>query len=129
MSPLYRKVEDSDILVVASPVFFGTVTAQLKALIDRFHCVWISRNVLKKKNASSMKRRKGVFLCAAADKRRKYFERSKKTARIFFNTVGARYAAGLFCGGVEGKGGIVSGDRGSKKAFSLGQALAGGRNR
>ena len=127
MSPVYRKVEDSDILVVAAPVFFGTVTAQLKAMIDRFHCVWISKNVLKKKSALFRKKRKGIFICAAADKKRKYFERSKKTVKIFFNTVGAGYSADLFCGGLEAKG-AARGARGiSKKALRLGKTLAARR--
>ena len=121
LSPIYRKVEDSDILVVASPVFFGNITAQLKAMIDRFHCVWISKNTLNKKTALFRKRRKGIFLCAAADKKKKYFERSKKMAKIFFNTVGVDYTADLFCGGVEAKG-TVRTSLVFKKAFRLGES-------
>lgn len=35
MDEIYEKLETSDGLVVTSPVFFGTVSAQLKALFDR----------------------------------------------------------------------------------------------
>jgi multimeric flavodoxin WrbA len=122
MSSVYRKVVDSDILVVASPVFFGNITAQLKAMIDRFHCAWISKNALKKKTALFRKRRKGIFLCAGAVKKRKYFERSKKMVRIFFNTAGADYSADLFCGGVEAKGAARAVRGISKKAFMLGES-------
>lgn len=120
MSQVYRKVGDSDILVVASPVYFGNITAQLKSMIDRFHCAWVAKNVLKKKTALSRKRRKGIFICASAEGGRKYFERSKKMAKIFFNTVNADYSADLFCPAVEARGAVMAVNGIFKKAFGLG---------
>lgn len=35
MLPVYDKLEEADAVVVSSPVYFGTMTAQLKALCDR----------------------------------------------------------------------------------------------
>jgi len=35
MAEIYETLETSDALIVSSPVFFGTVSAQLKALFDR----------------------------------------------------------------------------------------------
>ena len=35
MTGLYARLEDADAIVVASPVYFGCMTAQLKALFDR----------------------------------------------------------------------------------------------
>ncbi|KCZ72906.1 multimeric flavodoxin WrbA [Candidatus Methanoperedens nitroreducens] len=35
MEEIYRQLETSDALIVASPVYFGSVSAQLKALFDR----------------------------------------------------------------------------------------------
>lgn len=35
MQEIYDKLEESDALIVSSPVFFGSVSAQLKALFDR----------------------------------------------------------------------------------------------
>lgn len=35
MAGIYEKLEGSDALIVASPVFFGSISAQLKALFDR----------------------------------------------------------------------------------------------
>lgn len=37
MQLVYRKAMNADLLVVASPVFFYGISAQLKATIDRFH--------------------------------------------------------------------------------------------
>ena len=37
MSVIYEKMNQADMLVIASPVYFYGISAQLKAVIDRFH--------------------------------------------------------------------------------------------
>jgi len=37
MSVIYEKMNQTDMLVIASPVYFYGISAQLKAVIDRFH--------------------------------------------------------------------------------------------
>ena len=37
MSPIYEKMNQADMLVIASPVYFYGISAQLKAVIDRLH--------------------------------------------------------------------------------------------
>ena len=37
MALLYRKLRETDVLTVASPVYFYGVSAQLKAVVDRLH--------------------------------------------------------------------------------------------
>ena len=37
MSAIYDKMSQADMLVIASPVYFYGISAQLKAVIDRFH--------------------------------------------------------------------------------------------
>ena len=37
MTILYEKMSQTDMLVIASPVYFYGISAQLKAVIDRFH--------------------------------------------------------------------------------------------
>ena len=37
MAFIYEKVNQADMLVIASPVYFYGISAQLKAVIDRFH--------------------------------------------------------------------------------------------
>jgi len=35
----------SDILIIASPIFFGSLSAQAKTIIDRFQCIWLNKNM------------------------------------------------------------------------------------
>jgi len=37
MTMIYEKMSQADMLVIASPVYFYSISAQLKAVIDRFH--------------------------------------------------------------------------------------------
>ena len=37
MQMVYEKLKTADVLVIASPVYFYGISAQLKAIIDRFH--------------------------------------------------------------------------------------------
>ena len=37
MTVIYEKMSQADMLVIASPVYFYSISAQLKAVIDRFH--------------------------------------------------------------------------------------------
>lgn len=37
MAQIYEKMAKADMLVIASPVYFYSISAQLKAVIDRFH--------------------------------------------------------------------------------------------
>ncbi|MDZ4132919.1 MAG: flavodoxin family protein, partial [Dethiobacteria bacterium] len=47
MQAVYPKVIASDAMVVASPITFGSMNAQLKTFIDRFQCWWHAKYNLK----------------------------------------------------------------------------------
>lgn len=47
MQEIYKKVEECDIIALASPVYFASITAQLKAMVDRFQTLFSRRYILK----------------------------------------------------------------------------------
>lgn len=100
MKLVYAKVAAADNIVVATPLFFRNVSAQLKTMIDRFHCRWIAYNVLK--NEFPRKGRKGVFICAASDVKDKACDNARTQVKAFFNTAGFEYFDELICRGVTG---------------------------
>lgn len=101
MSPVYDKILTADGLIVASPVYFGTVSAQLKMMIDRLGCLWTAKHILKKKIARSASRR-GIFICVAGADKKEYFESAKKVIKAMFATIDVKYARDLFAGGMDG---------------------------
>lgn len=125
MRVIYEKFEEQDAFIVASPIFFGSLSAQLKAMIDRFQCGWISKYVLRKA-ASARKRRKGAFICVSGSDRPEYFENARQIIKLFFATLDIDYAGELYCGGVNTKGSVIEKLDVMKKAFDLGLALVKG---
>ncbi len=60
MTDLYPRLEDADALIVASPVYFASVPAQLKAFYDRCQPFWARVHALGGEQRSP--RRPGAFL-------------------------------------------------------------------
>lgn len=50
MNEMYREVETSDVIVFATPVYFFSMTAQLKTFIDRLYAIdyqaWIGKKIV-----------------------------------------------------------------------------------
>lgn len=95
--PLLRKAE---IIVVATPVFFYNVPAQLKALIDRSQTLW-SRRYLHKVQDPGCRWRKGFVLSLGATKGAKLFDGLVLTARYFFDAIGASHGGSLTYRSIE----------------------------
>ena len=124
MRLIYAKLSNADAIIVSSPIFFGTISAQLKAMIDRHQCSWISKYVLKKCSLSR-KMRKGAFLCVGGSGVRKFFEHAKKIVRIFFATLDIAYTHELFYPGIDDKGGILKNKKALDEAYEIGRGIVG----
>ena len=48
MALIYRKLEETDVLIMASPVYFYGISAQLKAVVDRLHTPMRNRFPVRK---------------------------------------------------------------------------------
>ena len=122
MDSLYPKLLEADGIVVASPMFFYGITAQLKALIDRCQALWARKHVLKQSWPGAG--RKGAFIAVGATKGETLFDGSIATVKYFFKTIGVEYAEELLIRGVDQKGDIQKHPSALKDAFELGQRLA-----
>ena len=60
MQGLLKKLKTCDALIIASPVYFGTVTAQLKTMIDRCQPAWAEKYIFKK--TLSQKEKRHVYI-------------------------------------------------------------------
>jgi len=121
---VYRKIDEADVLILASPVFFGSLSAQTKTMIDRFQCVWLAKNVFKKD--VFLARRTGGFICVSGARRKDFFDNAKSIVRHFFTTINVDYKRELFCPGVEKKGAVLDRPECLQAAYELGRDLASG---
>ena len=121
MQAVYKKIKEADAIVLASPVFFGSLSAQSKMMIDRFQCAWRAKYILKRDNG--YKKIPGALISVEGSSRKDFFENSKRVAKNFFATINASYKYELFCPAIEAKGDILTRPAYLKKAFSLGEKL------
>lgn len=125
LTPVYEKVRNADVVILASPIFFAGVTAQLKAMIDRFQTEWVCKYLLRRrtKDDGRWMNRKGAFICVGGHKDKKFYEPAKATVDIFFKTLDIDFSEELFFGGVEKAGDIRAVKGALQKAFKLGQHI------
>lgn len=98
---IYPLLRAADVILLASPVFFYNVTAQLKAVIDRCQTLWARKYRLKLSDPARGYR-KGFLLSAGATRGKQLFEGMKLTAQYFFDAVGAEFSGSLTYRGIEG---------------------------
>jgi multimeric flavodoxin WrbA len=90
MQEAYKILDEADIVITATPVYFHSVTAQLKAFIDRTQAVWGSKYVLKS-TIISRKRRLGFAVCTGGPPEEKsYFDCAVKVLDIFHKCINAK---------------------------------------
>jgi multimeric flavodoxin WrbA len=124
MRGLYDKLIDADVVALASPVFFYSVSAQAKAMIDRTQALWARRYMIKQDFPGG--NRQGVLLVTGATKGRLLFVGSRLVARYFFDAVNVRYAAEILVRGVDEKGAINARPEVLEQARDLGRRLGQG---
>ena len=119
------KMLDADRLIFATPIFFMTVCAQAKILIDRCQCLWAHKFVLKKPLISIAGRdRRAMVIAVGGSKSKKMFDSIRLTMKYFFDVLDMNYAASLFVNKVEDPGQIKKHPFAMKEAFRLGRQLA-----
>jgi multimeric flavodoxin WrbA len=119
MDNIYPKLISSDAIIIASPIFFYAVSAQLKALIDRCQALWARKYVLKR----DIPPKAGAFIAVGATKGKRLFEGPRLTVGYFFKSINAEYVDELLIRGVDKKGEIKEHPTALKDALELGKRL------
>jgi len=121
MQIIYKKVKEADVIIIASPIFFGSLSAQMKMMIDRFQCVWKAKYIFKKDLYK--RKRIGGFICVQASKKRNFFNNAKTIVKNLFSVIDVEYKEELFCPGVDEKGEILKHPEFLNQAFELGKRI------
>jgi len=122
MQSIYKRIDEADAIILASPIFFGSLSAQMKTMIDRFQCLWRAKYVLK--NIPCQKSKKGAFISVEGSERKDFFDNAKSIVKNLFATIGAEYKEELFCSGINEKAAVLKHPNILKKAFELGQKIS-----
>lgn len=121
MNTLYAQLLKADMVVLAAPVFFYNVPAQVKIIIDRCQALWARKYILKKtpKNTG----RKGFFVSAGGTKGENLFTGTILTVKYFFKAINVDYSGELVYNQIDIKGAIRKHPTALKDVFEAGKKL------
>ncbi len=123
MTPLYDKILAADAIIVATPIFFYTVSAQLLGLISRCQALWSRKYFLKNLDIPI---KRGALIAVGATKGANLFEGPKLTISYFFKAINAEKKEELLIRSVDKKGEIKQHPDYLQQAFELGKRLVTG---
>lgn len=98
MAELLQKMIDADCLVLASPVYFYSIAAQLKAVIDRTFARW-----------QEVRDKELYYILTAGDTDRANVEKALTCFRGYADCIEGGKEMGVLCGtGLHGKGEVAT---------------------
>ncbi|HHY60302.1 MAG TPA: flavodoxin family protein [Clostridia bacterium] len=99
MTGLIEAFKAADAFIVSSPVYFGSVSAQLKLVIDRCQSLWMQRQkTLQQQGGSLVGKKPGLFLATSGHPNHKgtRFNSSLEVVKIFGYAVDMRLVGTVF---------------------------------
>lgn len=123
MAEIYRDIRTADRVVLASPIFFFSLSAQSKTMIDRCQSFWCEKYLLKKPIPGGEYGRKGLLLLVGGMKKEIGIQCAEATAMAFFRTISVPEHKTLSYLGVDAKGAILEHPAALREAFEAGRNL------
>ncbi len=106
MQQLYEPLRAADRIILASPVFFMSVTAQAKAMIDRCQPLWVLRAIEQQPVAASRLARAALYLGAGGAASPDSFDGARLTLNAWYWTLEIAERRELTFGGMDDEGAI-----------------------
>lgn len=126
MTEIYQKINESQVIVLATPIFFYNLSSWCQALIERSQAMWVKKYILKHTFESDIK--KGILIAVGATKGKKLFDGVTLVTKYFFDAISARFTATLLIRGIEKKGEILKQPEYLESARLLGYFLCKGED-
>lgn len=123
--PIVDKLVGCDGIMLASPIFFYTVSAHTKILMDRCQSLWVKKYwVEKTPYRKENPKRIGLFLSAGATKGRKLFDGTLLTVRYFFDVLDVKLWKSLLYRQLDREQDVMEHPEFLEEAFETGKAYA-----
>jgi multimeric flavodoxin WrbA len=122
---ILAKLEASQGIMLASPIFFYTVSAHTKIFMDRCQSLWVRKYWIENQVfGQAPEKRKGLFISVGATGGKKLFDGAILTVKYFFDVLSAGLWKTVLCRNVDRKGEIDRREDYLKEAFEAGRELA-----
>jgi multimeric flavodoxin WrbA len=123
MEHVYTAIREGERFILASPIFFFGLTAQIKALIDRCQSFWVEKYLLKKPIPEGPLGRKGLLFLVGGMKREIGFTCGNASATAFFRTINVTEHKTLSYQLIDTKGAIKKHPSALKDAYEAAKGL------
>jgi multimeric flavodoxin WrbA len=121
---LYDKLLACDALILASPIFFYSVSAHTKILIDRCQSLWVKKYWIDKiPPGTTPLMKKGLFISVGATRGKKLFDGALLTVRYFFDVLNIDLAEVLLYRELDFEGDVLKHPEYLEKACAAGKNL------
>ncbi|MEG1254579.1 flavodoxin family protein [Clostridium sp.] len=84
MTMIYKHIKESNIIILASPMYFGMFPAPLKSLIDRCQVIWSEKFIFNNINKEN---KKGIFIFNGGSSWDNMFINMENIGKYLFNTL------------------------------------------
>jgi len=104
---LNEKLRAADRLILASPIYMGSLSAQMKCLVDRGQPFWAEKYLLKREpEPREIERRALLVSCGGFKRGDKFLANAEEIVKIYLLCQDVRYVGSVFEPGVDEKGAI-----------------------
>ena len=118
---ILEKLESSNGIMLASPIFFYSVSAHTKIFMDRCQSLWVKKYWIDKVPFGKWTaKRKGLFISAGATKGKKLFEGVLLTVKYFFDVLDMELWNSLLYRGLDFEGDVLKHPEYLKQAYETG---------
>ena len=112
-------------LMLASPVFFYTVSAHTKILMDRFQSLWVKKYWIDEtRKGQPNTQRKGLFIAVGATKGKKLFDGILLSLKYFFDVIDMELWKALLYRGLDFEGDVLKFPEYVDEAYEAGKEFA-----
>ncbi len=120
MTHLYQLLDEADVIILATPVYFSGLSSIMKQMIDRCQCLWARKEVLGARIGSLG--RTGALISVGGQNPPE-FKNSISVVKSYFNSIDVDYRAELLVPAVDEKGDIMNNPTFLAKAYDMGVSL------
>jgi len=123
--PVVDQILSAKGLMLASPIFFYTVSAHTKILMDRCQSLWVKKYWIDKVPFGQWEpQRKGFFISVGATKGKKLFDGTLLTVKYFFDVLDTELFRSLLYRGLDFEGDVSKHPEYLEEAYMAGKSFA-----
>lgn len=108
MRVLYPLLRSADRVIIASPIFFGSVSAWMKAVFDRCQACWAEKYILKQQVQRRPPDRRGLFISTCGTTIPTMFDGGLAVIKPVFHVLDIKLASKLLINGLDRTGDVWS---------------------